>query len=75
MSTTLTLIQSAGAAFASVAGVAATLPVGQVVSNTAGLALLGGVAMVFRPLLVGIGRAAMLAVRPRPPKSSLARSS
>ncbi|NNG25003.1 hypothetical protein [Telluria aromaticivorans] len=72
MSTTLTLIQSAGAA---VVGVLATVPVGQVVRSAAGLALFGGVAMVFRPLLVGIGRAAMLAVRPRPPKSSLARHS
>ena len=68
MSASLTLIQTAGAAVAAV-------PVGQVFRAATGVALLGGVAMFFRPLLVGIGRAAMLAVRPRPPKSSLARSS
>jgi hypothetical protein len=61
MSTTLTLIQTA-------AGAVTAVPVGQVVRSAAGLALLGGVAMFFRPLLVGLGRAAVLAVRPRPPK-------
>ena len=65
MSTTLTLIQTAGSAVAAV-------PVGQLVRTATGLALLGGVAMFFRPLLVGIGRAAVLAVRPRPPKTHLA---
>ena len=66
MSASLTLIQTAGAAIAS-------LPVGQVLRTTTGLALLGGVAMFFRPLLVGIGRAAVLTVRPRPPKAHLAK--
>ena len=65
MSTMLTLIQSAGA---TVAATMTTLPVGQVVRSAAGLALLGGAAVVFRPLLVGIGRAAVLAMRPRPGK-------
>jgi len=64
MSTSLTLLQNAGAAVAAV-------PVGQVLRAATGLALLGGVAMVFRPLLVGIGRATILAVRPRPPKAKL----
>ena len=62
MSTTLTLLQSAGTAVAAV-------PVSQVLRTATSLALLGGVAMFFRPLLVGIGRAAMLTVRPRPPKT------
>ncbi len=66
MSASLTLIQTAGAALASV-------PVSQVLRTTTGLALLGGVAMFFRPLLVGIGRAAVLTVRPRPPKAHLAK--
>ena len=59
MSNTLSLLHT----------VVATVPVGQVVRSAAGLALLGGVAMFFRPLLVGLGRAALLAVRPRPPKA------
>ena len=51
---------------------AATLPYGQVFSTTATLALLGGMAMFFRPLLVGIGRALLLTVRPRRTKAELA---
>ena len=51
---------------------AATLPYGQVFSTTALLALLGGTAMFFRPLLVGIGRALFLTVRPRRSKDELA---
>lgn len=66
MSASLTLIQTAGAAVAAV-------PVGQVLRTASGIALLGGVAMFFRPLLVGIGRAAVLTVRPRPPKAHLAK--
>ena len=66
MSASLTLIQTAGAAVAAV-------PVGQVLRTASGIALLGGVAMFFRPLLVGIGRAALLSVRPRPPKDQLAK--
>lgn len=66
MSASLTLIQTAGAAVAAV-------PVGQVLRTASGLALLGGVALFFRPLLVGIGRAALLTVRPRPPKTHLAK--
>jgi len=49
----------------------AAIPVGDVLRTATGLALLGGVAMFFRPLLVGIGRAAVLTVRPRPPKVHL----
>lgn len=64
MSAALTLIQAAGAALASVS-------VGEVLRTATGLALLGGVGMFFRPLLVGIGRAAVLTVRPRPPKVRL----
>lgn len=66
MSASFTLIQTAGAAVAAV-------PVGQVLRTASGIALLGGVAMFFRPLLVGIGRAAVLTVRPRPPKAHLAK--
>lgn len=36
------------------------------------LTLLGGVLMFFRPLLVGIVRALVLVVRPRPTKGELA---
>jgi hypothetical protein len=36
------------------------------------LTLLGGVVMFFRPLLIGIVRALMLVVRPRPTKDELA---
>lgn len=68
MSASLTLIQTAGAAVAAV-------PVGQVLRTATGLALLGGVAMFFRPLLIGLGRAAVLAVRPRPPKARQAKHS
>ena len=49
----------------------AAVPVGDVLRAAAGLALAGGVARFFRPLLVGIGRAAVLTVRPRPPKAQL----
>lgn len=35
------------------------------------LTLLGGVVMFFRPLLIGIARALMLVVRPRPTKDEL----
>jgi hypothetical protein len=35
------------------------------------LTLLGGVLMFFRPLLVGIARALVLAVRPRPVRSEI----
>ncbi|QOY94582.1 hypothetical protein IM543_01245 [Massilia sp. UMI-21] len=65
MSAVITLIQTTGAAIAAV-------PVGQVLRTASGIALLGGVAMVFRPLLVGIGRATVLTLRPRPPKAHLA---
>jgi hypothetical protein len=36
------------------------------------LTLLGGVVMFFRPLLIGIARALVLVVRPRPAKDELA---
>ncbi len=62
MSSALTLFQTASAA-------AAAVPVGQILRAGTGLALLGGIAMFFRPLLVGIGRATVLTVRPRPPKA------
>jgi hypothetical protein len=61
MSAATTLIQTA-----------ATLPYGQVFSTSVYLALLGGTAMFFRPLLVGIGRALVLTVRPRRTKAELA---
>lgn len=64
MSSSLALIQTAATA-------AAAVPVGAVLRTATGLAVLGGVAMFFRPLLVGIGRAAVLTIRPRPPKVHL----
>ncbi len=36
------------------------------------LSLLGGLLMFFRPLLIGIARALMLVLRPRPTKDELA---
>lgn len=59
MSTTLTLLQTAADA----------ISLGQILRTATGLALLGGLGLFFRPLLVGIGRAAVLTVRPRPPKA------
>ncbi|OON59405.1 hypothetical protein B0920_23790 [Massilia sp. KIM] len=61
MSATTTLLQTA-----------ASVPVGQVFSTTVYLSLLGGTALFFRPLLVGIGRALFLTVRPRRTKAELA---
>jgi hypothetical protein len=55
---------------------AAAMPFGQVFSTTLYaalyLALLGGTLMLFRPLLLGIGRALFLTVRPRRSKAELA---
>lgn len=55
---------------------AAAVPYGQVFNTTLTLALylalLGGTLMFFRPLLVGIGRALLLTVRPRRSKAELA---
>ncbi|MFK3739299.1 hypothetical protein [Massilia sp. TN1-12] len=48
------------------------LPFTQVLTGMVQLTLLAGVLMFFRPLLVGIARALMLAVRPRPTKDELA---
>ena len=59
MSTTLTLLHTAADA----------ISLGQILRTATGLALLGGLGLFFRPLLVGIGRAAVLTVRPRPPKA------
>lgn len=61
MSSTATLFQAASA-----------VPYGMVLSMTIYLALLGGIALFFRPLLVGIGRALYLTVRPRAGKTRAA---
>jgi hypothetical protein len=47
------------------------VPYSLLFSMTIYLALFGGIALFFRPLLVGIGRALYLTVRPRPSKSAL----
>jgi hypothetical protein len=60
MSSTATLVQAASA-----------VPYSLLFSMTIYLALFGGIALFFRPLLVGIGRALYLTVRPRPGKSAL----
>jgi hypothetical protein len=44
----------------------------QLLVSMAELVLLGGVLMFFRPLLVGVARALVLVVRPRPTKDELA---
>jgi len=48
------------------------LPFTQLLLCMVQLTLLGGVLMFFRPLLVGIVRALVLVVRPRPTKDELA---
>jgi hypothetical protein len=48
------------------------LPFTQLLLGLVQLTLLGGVLMFFRPLLVGIVRALVLVVRPRPTKDELA---
>lgn len=48
------------------------VPFSQLVLVMVQLTLLGGVLMFFRPLLVGIVRALVLVVRPRPTKDQLA---
>jgi len=48
------------------------LPFLQLFTSMVELALLGALLMFFRPLLVGIARALVLVVRPRPTKGELA---
>lgn len=48
------------------------LPFTQLLTSMVQLILLGGLLMYFRPLLVGIARALVLVVRPRPTKDELA---
>jgi hypothetical protein len=48
------------------------LPLMQMFVSMVELALLGGLLMFFRPLLIGIARALVLVVRPRPTKDELA---
>jgi hypothetical protein len=48
------------------------LPFMQLLISMIQLALLGGLLMFFRPLLIGIARALVLVVRPRPTKDELA---
>ncbi|WP_296942454.1 hypothetical protein [uncultured Massilia sp.] len=48
------------------------LPFTQLLTGMVQLILLAGLLMYFRPLLVGIARALVLAVRPRPTKDELA---
>jgi hypothetical protein len=48
------------------------MPFMQLFISMVQLALLGGVLMFFRPLLIGLARALVLVVRPRPTKDELA---
>jgi hypothetical protein len=48
------------------------LPFTQLLTGMVQLILLGGLLMFFRPLLVGIARALVLVIRPRPTKDELA---
>ena len=48
------------------------LPFMQLLISMVELTLLGGLLMFFRPLLIGIARALVLVVRPRPTKDELA---
>jgi hypothetical protein len=45
-----------------------TVPVADVARGVFNIAAIGGLAMFFRPLLTGIGRALVLTVRPRRPR-------
>ena len=48
------------------------LPFAQLATSMVQLTVLGAVLMFFRPLLIGIARALVLVVRPRPTKDELA---
>jgi hypothetical protein len=48
------------------------MPFMQLFTSMVQLVLLGGLLMFFRPLLIGIARALVLVVRPRPTKDELA---
>ena len=48
------------------------MPYDQLISTAAYVGLIGGVVLFFRPLLVGIGRALLLTVRPRRPRAKIA---
>ena len=48
------------------------VPFSQLVTGMLQLTVLGAVLMFFRPLLIGIARALVLVVRPRPTKEQLA---
>lgn len=48
------------------------VPFMQLFTSMVQLILLGGLLMFFRPLLIGIARALVLVVRPRPTKDELA---
>lgn len=50
----------------------AALPFMHLLTSMLQLVLLGGLLMFFRPLLIGIARALVLVVRPRPSKDELA---
>lgn len=49
-----------------------TVPFTHLVTGMVQLTVLGAVLMFFRPLLIGIARALVLVVRPRPTKDQLA---
>lgn len=49
-----------------------TVPVVDVAHGMLNVAIVGGLAMFFRPLLTGIGRALVLTVRPRPARTQRA---
>lgn len=48
------------------------MPYEQMISTAAYVGLAGGIVLFFRPLLVGLGRALILTVRPRPSRAQLA---
>lgn len=51
-----------------------TVPVADVARGVISMAAVGGLAMFFRPLLTGIGRALVLTVRPRPTRAPRAKA-
>jgi hypothetical protein len=58
--------------FHSATALMTALPVADVARGVFHVAAVGGLAVLFRPLLTGIGRALVLTVRPRPTRAQQA---
>lgn len=58
--------------FHSATALISTFPVADVARDVFNVAAVGGLVVLFRPLLTGIGRALVLTVRPRPSRAQQA---